>query len=126
MSAWVWIAVLVLGGLGAIGRFLLDGLVSGRIQKDFPLGTLAVNLSGAFLLGLLTGLALEGDALLLAGTATLGSYTTFSTWMLETHRLAEDGEFVLGTANALLSLVFGVGEFLDARKPSSPFRRQQR
>jgi fluoride exporter len=109
MSAWVWIAVLVLGGLGAIGRFLLDGLVSGRIDKDFPLGTLAVNLSGAFVLGLLTGLALEGDALLLAGTATLGSYTTFSTWMLETHRLAEDGEFTLGAANALLSLVFGVG-----------------
>ena len=107
MSAWVWIAVLVLGGLGALGRFLLDGLVSGRIDKDFPLGTLAVNLSGAFVLGLLTGLALEGDALLLAGTATLGSYTTFSTWMLETHRLAEDGEFTLGTANALLSLVFG-------------------
>lgn len=109
MSAWVWLAVLVLGGIGAIGRFLLDALVSDRARTDFPLGTLAVNVSGAFALGLLTGLALEGDALLLAGTATLGSYTTFSTWMLETHRLAEDGEFALGAANALLSLAVGVG-----------------
>ena len=44
------------------------------------------------MLGLLTGLALERRRAVLAGTATLGSYTTFSTWMLETHRLAEDGE----------------------------------
>ena len=43
------------------------------------------------MLGLFAGLALHGDALLLAGTALLGSYTTFSTWMFETHRLAEDG-----------------------------------
>jgi len=99
----------VLGGLGAIGRFLLDALISGRSRSDFPLGTLAVNLSGAFLLGLLTGIALEGDALVLAGTATLGSYTTFSTWMFETHRLAEDGELALAATNALLSLAVGVG-----------------
>jgi CrcB protein len=109
MSAWVWLAVPVLGGVAAIGRFLLDALVSGRVRTDFPLGTLVVNISGAFLLGLLTGLALEGDALLLAGTATLGSYTTFSTWMLETHRLAEDGELALGAVNAVLSLAVGVG-----------------
>ncbi|HXO06636.1 MAG TPA: fluoride efflux transporter CrcB [Solirubrobacteraceae bacterium] len=109
MSAWVWAAVPVLGGLAAIARFLVDGLISGRARADFPLGTLAVNASGAFLLGLLAGLALEGDALVLAGTATLGSYTTFSTWMLETHRLAEDGELTLGVVNASLSLAVGVG-----------------
>ncbi len=109
MSAWVWAGVVVLGGLGAIGRFLLDGLISGRARSDFPFGTFAVNLSGAFLLGLLTGIALEGDALVLAGTATLGSYTTFSTWMLETHRLAEDGELALAAVNAMLSLAVGVG-----------------
>ena len=51
-----------------------------------------VNLTGAALLGLLVGLGFTGDRLLLAGTATLGSYTTFSTWMLETQRLVEDGE----------------------------------
>jgi CrcB protein len=54
-------------------------------------------------------LALEGNALLLAGTATLGSYTTFSTWMLETHRLAEDGELPLAAVNISMSLAIGVG-----------------
>jgi fluoride exporter len=67
-----------------------------------------VNISGAVLLGLVTGLALEGDALLLAGTAALGSYTTFSTWLFETHRLAEDGELPAAAANVVLSLVFGI------------------
>jgi fluoride exporter len=108
MTVWVWAAVAGLGGVGAIARFLLDALISQRAGRDFPFGTLAINLSGAFALGLLTGLALEGDALLLAGTATLGSYTTFSTWMLETHRLAEDGEVRPALVNAVLSLVAGV------------------
>ncbi len=108
MSVGVWAAVAVLGGLGAIARFLLDALISQRRGGELPLGTLIVNLSGAFLLGLLTGVALHGTALVLAGTATLGSYTTFSTWMLETHRLAEDGDVGLAVANIGLSLVIGV------------------
>jgi CrcB protein len=74
-----------------------------------PLGTLVVNLSGAFALGLLTGAALRGDALLLAGTATLGSYTTFSTWMLETQRLGEDGSYAVMAVNVVASLACGVG-----------------
>jgi CrcB protein len=108
VTVWVWAAVAGLGGFGAIARFLLDAIISQRASRDFPFGTLAVNLSGAFLLGLLTGLALEGTPLLLVGTATLGSYTTFSTWMLETHRLTEDGEVRLALLNAVLSLVTGV------------------
>ncbi len=99
----------LLGGTGAIARFLLDGLASARWAGAFPLGTLAVNLSGALALGLLTGLALTGDALVLAGTATLGSYTTFSTWMLEAHRLTEDAELPLALINVVLSLLAGVG-----------------
>jgi CrcB protein len=109
MSPWVWLGVAALGGAGAIARFLIDGLISQRIGRDFPFGTLAINLSGALVLGLLTGLALEGDALILAGTATLGSYTTFSTWMFETHRLAEDGDVRGAMLNAVLSVVVGVG-----------------
>jgi CrcB protein len=89
-------------------RFLLDGAVSQRVGRDFPFGTLTINLSGAFVLGLLTGLALEGDALLVAGTAAIGSYTTFSTWMLETHRLAEDGDVSAAAVNLVLSIVAGV------------------
>jgi CrcB protein len=108
VSALVWIGVAVLGGVGALGRFGLDSLVSARFGRDFPLGTLAVNASGAFLLGLLFGAALHDDAYLLAGTAVLGSYTTFSTWMLETQRLGEDGE-VRGLAlNIALSIAIGL------------------
>jgi len=104
----LWFGVGVLGGLGALARFLLDGVVSLRGARQFPLGTLLVNLSGALLLGLLVGIVLSGDAYLLAGTALLGSYTTFSTWMFESHRLAEDGENWFVAANIVLSLVLGV------------------
>ena len=58
--------------------------------RDFPFGTLAVNVSGAMILGLLTGLALGQRSGPAGGTAAVGSYTTFSTWMLETQRLAEE------------------------------------
>jgi fluoride exporter len=109
VSWWVWASVAVLGGVGSCGRFLLDSVLAARATGDFPVGTLTVNASGALLLGLLTGLAVQGDLLVLAGTATLGSYTTFSTWMLETHRLAEDGEAPTAVANVALSLAVGIG-----------------
>jgi CrcB protein len=115
VSAPLWIAVAALGSVGSIARFLLDGDVSARTGGDFPLGTLAVNASGALLLGLLTGLALSGDALTLAGSATLGSYTTFSTWMLETHRLGEDGRVLAGALNVLVSIAVGIGAALLGR-----------
>jgi len=108
MSWWVWALVAVLGGAGAIGRFLLDASISARAGRQFPLGTLAVNASGALLLGLLTGLAARGTLETLAGAATLGSYTTFSTWMLETHRLSEDGELRRAAVNIAASLALGV------------------
>jgi CrcB protein len=67
-----------------------------------------VNLSGSFALGLLTGLSITGDALLLLGTGLLGSFTTFSTWMLETDRLVEDGLSGLAAAYVALSLAGGL------------------
>jgi len=109
MSATVWVAVALLGGTGAVARFVLDAAIGARGGREFPFGTLAINASGALILGGLTGLAISGNALLLAGTATLGSYTTFSTWMLETHRLREDARFVAALANVLISVAVGVG-----------------
>jgi len=109
VSATVWIGVAALGGIGAIARFALDRFIVSRVGRGFPAGTLAVNASGAFLLGLLVGISLEGDAYLFAGTAVLGSYTTFSTWMLETHRLGEDGETGGLIANVVLSAAIGLG-----------------
>jgi CrcB protein len=108
MSPIVLAGVGVLGGVGAIARLLLDGAVSARVRGGFPWGTLAVNLSGAFAFGVLVGVALSGDALRLAAIGFMGSYTTFSTWALESHRAAEDGRFRTGAANFAFSLVLGV------------------
>jgi CrcB protein len=108
MSAAVLVGIGLLGGVGAIGRFLLDSAVSRRAGAPFPLGTLAVNLTGAFVLGALAGAAVEGDALRLAGTGLLGAYTTFSTWMLESHRLGEEGRLRLGALNLAVSFVAGI------------------
>ncbi len=109
MTLLTWIAVVLLGGVGASARFLVDWLVSLRLGFRFPYGTLVVNLSGAFLLGLLAGAAVDGDARLLAGTATLGSYTTFSTWMLETREQAQRGERRAAAVNVVGSLALGLG-----------------
>ena len=109
MSALVWIGVVVCGGVGALGRFLIDGAISTAVQRELPVGTFVINVSGAGILGLLTGLALSGPALMLAGTAALGSYTTFSTWMLETHRLRDEGAFVRAVGNIVISLLAGLG-----------------
>jgi fluoride exporter len=108
VTAGLWCAVAGVGGAGAIARFLLDGAIGARTGRPFPFGTLVINLTGAFLLGLLTGLDLAPDALLITGTATIGSYTTFSTWMLESQRLTEDGDARAAAVNLLVSLVLGV------------------
>ena len=108
MSAPVLAGVALLGGAGAVARFVLDGAVSARAGRAFPWGTLAVNLSGAFALGVLSGVALSGAARLL-GTGVLGAFTTFSTWMLESHRLGEDGRLPAGLANLAVALVLGLG-----------------
>jgi fluoride exporter len=107
MSILVWIGVALLGGVGALLRFRLDGFVQVRVSGELPVGTFVVNLAGSFCLGLLTGLSVTGDALLLEGTALLGSFTTFSTWMLETERLGEEGESQLALVNLIGS--FGGG-----------------
>jgi len=105
----IWVAVAILGGAGALARFFLDGAVSRLTAAGFPAGTLVVNLSGAFLLGLFVGAALHGDAALAVDTALLGAYTTFSTWMFETHRLGEDAQPVLLWLNLAVSVAAGIG-----------------
>ena len=109
MSDWVWLAVVVVGGLGSLSRFLLDSLIAARAGRDFPYGTFTINITGALILGFLTSLEIDKTLLLIAGTATIGSYTTFSTWMFETHRLAEDREMSRALLNIGVSLLAGFG-----------------
>ena len=116
MSATVLLGVAVLGGAGALGRFALDAAVAARAGRLFPWGTLAVNVSGAFILGLLTGAALSGDGLRLLGTGLLGAYTTFSTWALEAHRQAEDGRSAGALLNLGASLALGLAAAWAGRR----------
>lgn len=101
------------GAAGAVARYLVDGWVSDRTGGAFPFGTLVVNLSGAFILGLLATLAIERTVLpatirpsLMIGF--MGAYTTFSTWMLESWRLAEQGAWLGAAANLGGSVVLGI------------------
>lgn len=90
-----WLLVGVMGTVGALARYGVSGIVQRRWQTTFPVGTLVVNLSGAFgaglLLGIGTGRAVPDLALVAAGIGFLGGYSTFSTWMVETVLAAESG-----------------------------------
>ena len=108
MTVWSWLAIALAGGVGAVARFVVDGAVGARFGARFPLGTLVINLSGSFMLGLLTGLELSTEALLIAGTAAIGSYTTFSTWMLDSDRLRRSGAPAAAALNVVVSVVLGV------------------
>ena len=108
MNIALWTGVLVIGGLGSVTRYVVDRAVARRAARPFPFGTLTVNLTGAVLLGFVTGLALGHHAALLVGTAFLGAYTTFSTWMLETQRLTEERQVRPAVANIVVSVVLGV------------------
>lgn len=108
MTAFQWAGLVLGGGLGAVVRFRVDRLITARAAAWFPVGTLTVNLSGAALLGLIAGAALSPSLVLVGGTGFIGSYTTFSTWLLETGRLAEESRRSIATVNVVLSVVIGV------------------
>ncbi len=72
MTVAIWAGVMVIGGLGSVARFMVDRAVARRAARSFPFGTLAVNITGAVLLGFVTGLTLSHHAALLAGTAFVG------------------------------------------------------
>jgi fluoride exporter len=105
--AAVWAGVALIGGIGSVLRFVVDRAVARRVARSFPLGTLVVNISGAALLGFLGGLVLSREAALLVGTAFVGAYTTFSTWMLETQRLGEERQMRTAFANIVVSVALG-------------------
>jgi CrcB protein len=116
MSVLVVLGLGLLGGVGSVARFLLDGTVARRVRRPFPFGTLAVNLSGAVVLGILAGATVSGDAYRLWGIGLVGAYTTFSTWTLESHRLAEERQGRLAAINFAVSLALGILAVFVGRK----------
>jgi fluoride exporter len=108
MTAPGWIAVGLLGGVAAAARFLVDAEITARVSSPFPLGILVVNLSGALALGLVAGAGLHGEALVIVAGGGLGSFTTFSTWILDSHRLEEAGLARAAWLDIGLSLAAGL------------------
>jgi CrcB protein len=104
----LWVLVALLGGCGAVLRLLVDEAVRGRAAGAFPAGIFVVNLTGALAAGVLAGAALSPDAALLATTAFVGSYSTFSTWMLDIVNAAGDRLNSVAVANLVLSAALGL------------------
>ena len=107
MSAEAWVGVALLGGAAAAARYLIDAELGARSRHPFPVGILVVNLTGCLALGLVAGFALSGEALVIVAGGGIGSFTTFSTWMLDSHRLSEEGQTDLVWLNIGVSLVAG-------------------
>lgn len=105
------------GFVGAATRYIVDGWIYRLTGSTFPFGTLVINVTGSFALGIFFALALERGALPDAIRApvmvgVIGGYTTFSTWMLDSWRLADSGAFVLAALNIVVSVVLGVGALI--------------
>lgn len=107
MSPAVWVGCAALGAVGAIVRAETAAVMTRRHGLRFPWGTLAVNLAGAFAIGVLHGTGVGGRTAVLLGAGLLGSLTTFSTWMLESFRLLRS-EPAAGLGNLGGSLAIGL------------------
>ena len=111
-----YIFVFLGGGLGAVCRYLATSLFAVRFGAAFPYGTLFVNVSGSFLMGLLIGVLslLPRDVLLpenlrfLLAVGFLGGFTTFSSFSMETLTLLQGANALSALCNVLANVAFGV------------------
>ncbi len=96
------------GVFGGVARFHLGKIISQRAQTAFPIATLIINITGALLLGIVSGIAVTENGYLLLGEGFLGAYTTFSTFMYEGFHLFRENEKLNAFAYILGSLLLGV------------------
>lgn len=112
MTPLIFVLLAIAGGVGAVCRFTLDGVIRARLAGTAPWGTITINLSGSLALGLLTGLAaaslLPAAWLAVVGSGFLGGYTTFSTASVETVRLLQERRVGAGAAVGLGTLIAAV------------------
>lgn len=107
-TALVWLGVALIGGVGSVLRFVIDRAVARRSVPAVPVRHARRKYQWRSASRISRGLALNKEAALLAGTAFVGAYTTFSTWMLETQRLGEERQLRSSLANIVVSVVLGV------------------
>ena len=111
--AYLWVAIG--GALGSVGRFWLNGMVSRNFGETFPWGTIIVNVTGSFVIGIIAALAMPEGRLdspsrafvtqfLMIGIC--GGYTTFSSFSLQTLNLLRDREWLYAGGNILFSILF--------------------
>jgi CrcB protein len=112
MTPLVFFALALAGGLGAMSRFVLDGVIRARTAGAAPWGTITINLSGSLALGMLIGYAaaslLPDSVLAIAGTGFLGGYTTFSTASVETVLILQERRWGAAIAVGLGTLVAAI------------------
>ncbi len=102
----IWIGIG--GAFGGIARFQLGKIISQRANTTFPIATFAVNITGALLLGIVTGMNLASNAYLLLGEGFLGAYTTYSTFMVEGFTLFREREKLNAFIYIAGSLIIGI------------------
>ena len=111
MIAYLWVAVG--GALGTVSRFWLNGLVSEKFGETFPWGTLAINVIGSFIIGVLGALTIPEGRMSSEGRAfttqflmigVCGGFTTFSSFSLQTLNLLREREWLYAGGNVLLSV----------------------
>ena len=102
--------IALFGALGCLSRYFLSGWVYNLFGWSFPYGTLAVNITGAYIIGLVMELSIRSELIsqsLRIGLTIgfLGGLTTFSTFSYETFKLLEDGEFLIASINIFISVL---------------------
>ena len=111
MTPAVAFGLVVAGAIGAPARYVLDRFIEDRIASTYPWGTFVVNVTGSFLLGIITGAALyhalTSTPKIVLGTGLSGAYTTFSTFTFETVRLVEEGDVTDAFRYAFASVLAG-------------------
>jgi CrcB protein len=119
----VLVGIAIAGAVGAPVRYLVDRICAERVAGRFPLGTLVVNVTGSFVLGVIAGLALyhgfPSTPRSVLGTGFCGAYTTFSTFTYETVALVEERAYAIAIRNVALGAIVpaaaaGVGLALAA------------
>ncbi len=121
MTLLAWCGLTLAGGAGSLSRYAVDRLVVIARHERFPYGILLVNLSGAFALGFLTGFSTHQPLLRIVEVGFLGAFTTFSTWMLDSERLAGEGRIPAAAINVGVSLIAGFGAVALGRAAAGVF-----
>ncbi|MGZ0712716.1 fluoride efflux transporter FluC (plasmid) [Coraliomargarita sp. W4R53] len=112
MMPWLFFVGMLGGGIGAVARFVIDGLIMRHVPSGFPLGIFLINTTGSLLLGFLTGLAdpsvLGAQVLFVLGQGVMGGYTTFSTAMVDTVHMIQKRTYGRALVNSLAMIVVTV------------------